>query len=444
MHDTVSSLATVLRARDRCDPFASVLHVTCLLSLLIALYVTTLLRPAAAQEPDPIRIRVFVDCDQEACDRDHFQRQILFVDWVRDQRDADVHMLITDDDTGGGGTRFELAFRGRQDFEGLDETLRYTSSATDTEAEVREGLTKTVEAGLFRYAARTPTLQRIEITYDPQAGASIPPAAEHDPWKRWVFQTSLGGSFAAEERSKFASLSASQSISRVTEGMKFGLEIGGDYSESNFDTSDTTTVTSITRSYEVELLYVASVGSHWGIGFRGSAEHSTYRNYDLALLFAPAIEYNIFPYEESTRRKLVFLYAVGPRRFNYIEETIYLQTEETRFQQYLSVNLDFQQPWGGADLVLRASHFLDDFQQNRLEAYATVELRLFRGLSMFITGGAARVRDQINLPRGDATEEEVLLRQRELETDFQTLGSIGFNITFGSVFTDVVNPRFGG
>lgn len=224
----------------------------------------------AAQEPTSTPVRVFVDCDHDACDRDHFQREILFADWVRDQRDADVHLLITDEDTGGGGERFDLAFQGRRTFEGVDETLRYTSSATDTEAEVREALTKAVEAGLVRYVARTPTLQRMEFAYDPEVETEAPSTAEEDPWNRWVFRTSLGGSFSAEERSDFLSLRASQSISRVTEGMKLALEVSGRYNESNFETSDTTTVTSITRSYEGEVLYVASLGSHWGLGFRGS------------------------------------------------------------------------------------------------------------------------------------------------------------------------------
>jgi hypothetical protein len=400
--------------------------------------------PASAQEPVPSRVRVFVDCHVGVCDQDHLQREILFVDWVRDQRDADVHVLITGDDTGGGGERFDLAFGGRRAFEGLDEQLYHTSSATDTDAEVREGLTRTLEVGLLRYVARTPILQQLEISYHPDTEAPSPAAAEDDPWNRWVFRTSLSGSFTAEERSDFVSLRASQSISRVTEGMKLGLEVSGRYNESNFETSDTTTVTSITRSLGAELLYVASLGSHWGVGFLGSAEHSTFRNYDLALRFAPAIEYNIFPYEESTRRQLRILYAVGPRRFDYVEETIFFQTEETRYEQSLTISLDLKQPWGGADFAFRGSHFLDETERNRLAGFAVLEVRLFRGLAMSIQGGAARVRDQINLRRGDTTEEEVLLRQRELETDFQVEGSIGFSITFGSVFSDVVNPRFGG
>lgn len=414
--------------------------------LVGALFLALLLSPAGvgAQQGSPDRIRVAVNCNGPACDQDHFQREIRFVDWVRDRADAHVYVLITERRTGAGGEQYELTFTGRGEFGGIDEELRYTSSATDTDAEAREGLTRTLKAGLFSYAARTPTLRRLEIAYDPGAELEAPAAPEDDPWNRWVFRTSLGGSVSAEDRSDHVSARASQSISRVTEGMKLALEVGGRYSESNFETSDTTTTTSIIRNYEAEFLYVASVGSHWGLGFRASAQHSTFRNFDLALRLAPAVEFNIFPYEESTRRQLRILYSAGFRRFDYDEETIFFETREMRSQQSLSISLDVTEPWGSADLALEGSHFLGDFEQNRLTGFGFLRVRLFKGFGMFIEANAARVRDQINLPRQGATEEEVLLRQRELETDFRMDASIGFDITFGSAFTDVVNPRFGG
>lgn len=56
----------------------------------------------------------------------------------------------------------------------------------------------------------------------------------------------------------------------------------------------------------------------------------------------------------------------------------------------------------------------------------------------------ARIRDQIDLEAGDATEEEILTRQRELQSDFEYNVRVGFSYTFGSIFSNVVNPRFGG
>jgi hypothetical protein len=46
------------------------------------------------------------------------------------------------------------------------------------------------------------------------------------------------------------------------------------------------------------------------------------------------------------------------------------------------------------------------------------------------------------LPKGEASLEEVLLRQRELATDYSFSGSVAITYTFGSKFANIVNTRF--
>lgn len=53
------------------------------------------------------------------------------------------------------------------------------------------------------------------------------------------------------------------------------------------------------------------------------------------------------------------------------------------------------------------------------------------------------VRDQLSLSNEGATEEEVLLHRKEIATDYDYRFSIGFRYTFGSIYSNVVNPRFG-
>ena len=52
------------------------------------------------------------------------------------------------------------------------------------------------------------------------------------------------------------------------------------------------------------------------------------------------------------------------------------------------------------------------------------------------------IQDQLSLPAGNASLEEILLQQRELETDFELSGSIALSYTFGSDFANIVNTRF--
>ena len=90
------------------------------------------------------------------------------------------------------------------------------------------------------------------------------------------------------------------------------------------------------------------------------------------------------------------------------------------------------------------SNFLDDAGKNRISVFGNANVRIVRGLSLSFFGTVARVRDQVFLPRRGASDEEVLLRQRDLQTDFNYSLNINLRFTFGSIFNNIVNPRFDG
>ncbi len=397
--------------------------------------------PAAPEEREVV-LRVFLDCQTHPCDFDFLRREIPFVNYVRDRQDADVHVMVTSQPTGGGGRSFTLDFIGRRGFEELDDRLQVSVRPNLAEEETLARLARAIKLGLMRYVARTPDADRLRIVFEEEGGEQAVAGPEDDPWNFWVFRASLRGSFNGEARRNFLSAFGSFSADRVTEGLKIELGVDGRYFESNFEVDDTTTVTSITRNYELESLTVWSLGDRWSAGLQSGAEHSTFRNRELALRLAPALEWNLFPYEESERKQLTFLYSLGFNNFDWREETVFGETSERRVDHTLRISLSVRQPWGEAGGSLEASHFLDDIGQNRIRAGAGINLRLFRGLSLDLFGNASRVRDQINLPAGDATEEEVLLRIRELQTGFEYGFSFGFSYTFGSIFSNVVNPRF--
>jgi len=110
----------------------------------------------------------------------------------------------------------------------------------------------------------------------------------------------------------------------------------------------------------------------------------------------------------------------------------------------LSVSFDQRQPWGSVEFGAEWSQYFHDFSLYRLEVQGEVDFRITRGLSLNIDANASRIRDQISLPRRGATPEEVLLRLRQLQSGYEVGASIGLTYTFGSLFNNVVNPRFGG
>ena len=143
-------------------------------------------------------LTVFLDCNARNCDFDHFRREITWVNWVRDRQDSQVHLLVTDQRTGGGGRRYTLDYIGQDGFAGVEKSLSYTSNPTDTDAEVRERLTQTIAVGLVQFVEATPLASRLRIVYEAPAVAVVQ-REDGDPWNLWVFRLSFDGSLEGEE-----------------------------------------------------------------------------------------------------------------------------------------------------------------------------------------------------------------------------------------------------
>ncbi len=140
---------------------------------------------AAAQEPAADTAQqalfVFLDCNAPNCDFDHFRREIAWVNWVRDREDADVHLLVTVERTGGGGWYYTLDYLGRGAYDGVRKSLSYVSDPDDTDAEVRDGLTQTMALGLVQFAETTPLAPRLRVVYEAPEAAVVQ-LDQDDPW----------------------------------------------------------------------------------------------------------------------------------------------------------------------------------------------------------------------------------------------------------------------
>ena len=395
--------------------------------------------PAAQAQPT----RLFLDCSGFYCDLDYYQREIPFVDWVRDRTDADVHLLVVNESTGGGGGGYTLTFIGQRRFQGMADTLHRFTRPGDTEDDVRSGLAGAVKLGMVRYVRGTPAAERLRVEYTPAEAATAATPAR-DPWDRWSFRTGMRGFFIGEKGYHYQDMNLSLSASRVTEGWKLRLSGSGSYHEDSFELDDSTTFTSIRRDFSTNLLSVRSVTGHLSVGGRASAVRSTYLNYDLNLRMAPAVEYDFFPYAESSRRQLTLLYSVGINSFDYRKVTTFDRLHETRADQSLTASLDLKQKWGSLGLSAEGATYLDDLSQNRLVLFTNADVRLVRGLSLNFFATGSRIRDQLNIQKDEQTPEEILLQQRQRLTGFRYTASVGLSYTFGSIFNNVVNPRFGG
>jgi hypothetical protein len=413
-------------------------------ALLFVVFVLVSL-PAAAQEQPPIdkteAIRVFLDCP--FCDEQYIRTEITFVNYVRDRTDADVHVLVTSQGTGGGGSQYAIEFIGQGRFKDVDNSLTYTAPQTATFDERRRGLVSILKLGLVRYVTETPLASHLSLQFEqPRSAPSATPI--RDPWNFWVFRIGGNGRVDGEQSTSLRTMSMNFSANRTTENWKLNLSSFGNYRSQRFDLEDEETLTAVRRNVDGRALVTKSLTPHWSVGATGAASASTFTNYDLRTRMGPGIEYNLFPYAESTRRLLTLLYTVGFQTADYTEETIYGKLDEKLMDHQVEVSMGLRQPWGTANASFEMSQYLNRSGRYRIGAFGGTDIRLFRGFSVSVDGGISRRRDQLSLRRGEASTEEILIRQRELATDYSYEFGFGLSYSFGSIFNNVVNPRFRG
>jgi hypothetical protein len=415
-----------------------------LVLVLIAALAPSLRAQADASAPPPATIAVFLDC-VTGCDGDFIRTEIGYVDWVRDRAAADVHVLMTSEGTGGGGRRFTIGFLGLRGMDGVGDTLHYVAPESSTQDLTRQGVVRTIKLGLVRFLTRTALADRLTVSVGPATTgtAAAPAVPTRDPWRFWVFALSGNASLDGEQQSGSMNFNGQLSARRTTNEWKINLRGDQRYGENRFDLGDGEEVVSLRRSTDVVAYAVRSLGPRVSAGARLQAGSSSFNNRKYFYKLSPAIEFDVYPYSESTRRSFVLIYAPGVETAQYREITIYGEMAETRPLHQLSAELHQNQPWGSAYGEVNAGEYLHDRSKRFASVSAGANVRLFSGLSLNFNGNFSSIHNQLSIPRRDATEQEILLQQRQLATDYSFYGSVGFRYTFGSVFNSIVNPRFG-
>ena len=396
--------------------------------------------PTPHVPPGSSRLRVYLDCD---CFQTYLRDEIEWVDFVRQPQDADVHLLSTSSDTGGGGRELVLRFVGSGRFQGADQELRVVFLTGEPENLRRAAVLRTVSIGLLQLMARIGLPAGLDVNVRPaQSRQAATPA--RDRWNLWVYSIGADGSIEAEESNRQASWDFRFSADRVTEQWKLSFGASADQERETFDLDEDDPFVVDQGERELEFFLARSLGPRWSFGVDGRVDSSTFGNTRFSARTGPAVEFSVFPYREYATRQFVIQYELGLEHVKYREITLFDKLEETLWRHEVSARLDQRQPWGSLQAGIEWSQYLHDVSKNRLEVDGEISVRIARGLSFEMDGSASRIRDQLSLPRRDATPTEVLLRLRELRSGYEVSLSIGVSYSFGSIFNNVVNPRFGG
>jgi hypothetical protein len=361
-------------------------------------------------------------------------------------------LIVTSNQTGGGGNQYSLEFIGLQDLDGDNDVLPLTTLGTDTQDEIVTALTRVIAAGLARYSAAIgepvgliagdPDEGGGDDDDDPDTDQIVTGDEVQDPWNFWVFEIGADGRLEGEEFENQRSVNAQFDASRTTDVWKFQLDAFGNFSREERELDEGEINIDERTNWSVDFLWVRTLAPNWSAGLIAGAGASSRLNQKFGADVAAALEYSFFPYEEAPRRSLTARYDLRMQHYDWEEITIYGETAETRPQHALSLGLFQQQPWGESFVSIDASQFLHDGTKWNVGLNGELEFRITRGLNLDLEGGVGWIEDQLFISGEGLTPEEILLGQYERETDITYELGVGLSFEFGSIFNNVVNNRF--
>lgn len=385
------------------------------------------------------RLRVYLEGSR--LDYDYIRRNIGFVDFINDPKASDVHIIVTTKHTGGGGTNYILNFYSHILSQIGDLSLNCISAPGDTDDEIRECITRTMKLGLMPYVNETLNGSRIDILYSNDVSTSdeiVLPL--DDPWKQWVFRIDANGGFNLEEQIQKYNYSFNMRADKVTDELKLRASY---YMRDRFEeiTSNESVFSSKEQLKSANLSSIFSLSGRWSAGMFLSFFQSTYWNTRHSYDAKPAVEYNFFPWEEADKRVFTISYFAGIEMKNYFETTIFGKEDENLWAQNLRVNFEVIQPWGEIETRLEGASYFHDFSKNRITFDTDISFRITRGISFNLGFRAENIHNQLYLPAGELSIEDMLLGNQKLPSTFDLYGGMGIRFQFGSLYNNVVNNR---
>lgn len=396
-----------------------------------------------AGQPSPSRLSVFIDCTNTWCDMTYIRSEITVVNFSLDRLAADMHILVSSTTAGGGGEQFQVIFYGQNKFSKVNDTLKFIMSPVSTDFERRETLVKYLKLGLAPSIAKTDAISEVSIVMKSDKPESQSNKTVTDKWNYWVYRVGVDGNFSADQNYKSGRLSGRLSANRTTDKSKISLYVSGGKNRSIYNYDGVSTVVD-NHNTEFGHSYIKSLGNKWGGGYDINYSTSTFSNIKGRMFIRSGIEYNFFPYSEVNNKLLTLSYGPFLQRNTYYDTTIFNKTKELRYGHMFIASLSLNQKWGTIGMGLAHRNYFHDWKLYNLGANINVDVRITGGLSFYMYFYGGIVHDQIYLPGGGATKDEVLTRRRQLASSYNFSTFFGLTYRFGSILNNFVNPRFTG
>ncbi|NOU59321.1 DUF481 domain-containing protein [Marinifilum caeruleilacunae] len=413
------------------------------LLIILCMLISTMLMAQEEEKREYTKLKVYLDCN--FCDMSYLIQEMSYINFARDPKDADVYVIVRTQQTGSGGTSYQLEYTGQNSYEHISNQFSFTTLATNTQDEIRKELKVAIEMGLSTYWIQLGQREYKE-RQQKEAGEIVEekPTEEDskDPWNNWVFQVGASGSMSGQKTSESSRYSFNFSSKQVTDKHKFYLSARHNSNRSEYSFGEFKEV-SKTKSTTLDVSEAISISDHWSVGAFANLEMSDFANYDLSLSIKPAIEYSFFPYKVSNQKQLTLSYRVGGLYNDYQILTVFNETTEYLWEHSLNLGASVRQKWGDLSGEVEYKSILDDSSLYSFNFSLHTSIRLFKGFSLNVSGNYEITRNQINLAARSVDINDIILQRNQVQSNYNFYTSVGISYSFGSMFNTVVNPRFG-
>ncbi len=378
------------------------------------------------------KIKAYIDC---RCDENYIKQETSFLEYVRDQDLADLEIFIRDERNPTGSRSFEIKIDGNNKYQGINSTGTVVGYINDTSSSLRDKLVNKLKVVLV------PFLDKGDYNLKLDIDSNYTDNPTNDTrWKNWVFEVSGSYNGDQEESRKTNRYEIEFEIDKLTEDWRIGAELRRNETNRKFY-SDDDVYKSTRKTTSFNGRVVRSISDHFSAGLFFGAYQNTYENIDFNKYIQPAIEYSFYPYKDVLSKEITLAYKIGTGKRNYIEKTIYGYEKQKLSSQTLSLNIRFRQKWGNVSSYLNATQFLNDGSKKRFSLRSDLDIRIFEGLAVRLSGNINLIREQYSLAAGNTSIEDLLLQQRQIATDYRTGFSLGLSYTFGSIYNSIINTR---
>lgn len=385
------------------------------------------------------KLDLFIDCNTR-CYFDYIKQNITFVDHSLERMEADVFVLVTGVNTASGGREVQLVFQSNEKFGSRTDTTTFFFGPNDTDFIRRDLMVSELKKGLLPYVIQTPLFEFIE--YNIEFREDSVQELVKDPWNYWVYNVRANGWINGESSFRSINLNASLSASRVTEADKFRFNAFSGLNRNTFTLTDGEEFVSEITDYSGFLMYVKSLNQNWSAGFITEGGSSTFSNMDFNYGLKPAIEYNLYPYDEVQTKRFTFRYSIGPEYYNYTDSTVFEKLNEWVGRHSLDIEFFKTQKMGDFSIDLGVEQYLHNPSLYNIYFDPSISWQLFKGFRVWLSAFVSWVNDRINIPKDSITDEDILLQIRQLDTQFRYFANFGVSYRFGSLNNNFVNARF--